>query len=314
MNIKKNLIELVGRTPLLTLENYSRVHGVEETLIAKVEFFNPGGSIKDRPALFMIEQAERDGRLRPGATIIEPTSGNMGLGMAWISSVKGYKMILVMPETMSKERQILAKAYGASVVLSPGAEGMAGSIRVAQELQESTPDSIILKQFENPYNPEAHYHTTAQEIWRDTDGLVDVVVMGVGTGGTVSGVGRGLKEHNPAIRIVAVEPESSPLLSSGKAGPHKIQGIGANFIPQNYHAEYVDQVITVADDDAIRAAREVSACEGLLVGISSGAALHVARTLAQRPEYRGKRIVAILPDTGERYLSTVEFDFDNYPL
>lgn len=314
MNIKKNLIELVGRTPLLTLENYSRVHGVEEALIAKVEFFNPGGSIKDRPALFMIEQAERDGRLRPGATIIEPTSGNMGLGMAWISSVKGYKMILVMPETMSKERQILAKAYGAKVVLSPGAEGMAGSIRVAQELQESTPDSIILKQFENPYNPEAHYHTTAQEIWRDTDGMVEVVVMGVGTGGTASGVGRGLKEHNPAIRIVAVEPESSPLLSLGKAGPHKIQGIGANFIPQNFHAEYVDQVITVSDDDAIRAAREVSACEGLLVGISSGAALHVARTLAQRPEYRGKRIVAILPDTGERYLSTVEFDFDNYPL
>lgn len=314
MNIAKKLTDLIGHTPLLELGAYAARHGLKATLAGKLEFFNPGGSIKDRPALFMIEQAERDGLLKPGATIIEPTSGNMGLGLALVAAVKGYHMVLVMPETMSLERRALARALSARVVLSPGDEGMAGSIRVAEQLRQETEGAVILGQFENPANPEAHRRTTAQEIWDDTDGRVDIVVMGVGTGGTVSGVGQGLKAHNPAVRIVAVEPASSPLLTKGVCGPHKLQGLGANFVPRNYRPEYVDEVVTVADDEAIRTSRELSACEGLLVGISAGAAVFAARRLAAMPENEGKLIVAVLPDTGERYLSTCEFDFENYPL
>lgn len=314
MKIAEQLTDLIGHTPLLKLGRYAARHGLKATLAGKLEFFNPGGSVKDRPALRMIEQAERDGLLRPGATIIEPTSGNMGLGLALVAAVKGYDMVLVMPETMSQERRALARALSARVVLSPGDEGMAGSIRLAERLRQETKDAVILGQFEHPANPEAHRLTTAQEIWDDTDGRVDIVVIGVGTGGTVSGVGQGLKAHNPAVRVVAVEPASSPMLTKGTWGPHKLQGLGANFVPRNYRPEFVDEVMTVADDDAIRTGRELSACEGLLVGISSGAAVYAARRLAAMPEHEGKLIVAILPDTGERYLSTCEFDFENYPL
>ena len=262
----------------------------------------------------MIEDAERKGILKQGATIIEPTSGNMGVGLAMVAAVKGYHMILVMPETMSLERRNLARALSAEVVLSPGAEGMSGSIRMAEKLNKEIPNSVILSQFDNPANPLAHERTTAVEIWDDTDGHVDLVVAGVGTGGTISGLGRYLKSMNPDIRVVAVEPASSPLLSGGKAGVHKLQGIGANFVPVNYSPEVVDEVICVADDDAIRTSRELSANEGLLVGISSGAAVFAAKVLAERSENLGKRIVVVLPDTGERYLSTCEFDFENYPL
>lgn len=314
MKIAESLTQLIGRTPLLRLNAYSRKYGLGIDLIAKLESFNPAGSAKDRPALYMIEDAERKGILRPGATIIEPTSGNMGVGLAMVAAVKGYQMVLVMPETMSLERRNLARALNARVVLSPAAEGMAGSVRMARELQQTTENAVILAQFENPANPLAHQETTAREIWEDTDGKVDVVIAGVGTGGTITGLGRGLKALNPKIEIVAVEPAASPLITEGKAGPHKLQGIGANFIPENYDASVVDRVLTVTDDDSIRTARELAADEGILAGITSGTAVYAARMLAQDPAYAGKRIVVVLPDTGERYLSTYEFDFENYPL
>lgn len=312
--IFSSLTELIGNTPLMYLNNIAANHGVQANLIAKIEFFNPGGSVKDRVALSMIEDAEKCGKLKPGAVIIEPTSGNTGVGLAWIASVKGYKTILTMPETMSVERQNLLKAMGAQLVLTPGSEGMSGAIKKAEELRDSIPGSVILQQFENPANPLAHVHTTAEEIWKDTDGKVDVFIAGVGTGGTLSGVGRGLKAHRSDIEIVAMEPDSSAVLSGDKPGMHKIQGIGGGFVPATYDAEVVDRVMRVTDDDAIRMGRELSLKEGLLVGISSGAAVHAAVTLGRMPEYKDKNIVVLLPDTGERYLSTVLYAFDEYPL
>lgn len=312
--IAKNLIDLVGNTPLLELAAYSATKDVNATIIAKLEYFNPAGSVKDRVALNMILDAEQKGILAPGATIIEPTSGNTGVGLAFVSAVRGYKLILTMPDTMSIERRNLVKAYGATVDLTPGAEGMKGAINRANELKAQIPGSVILQQFENPANPEAHYKTTAEEIWRDTDGKVDILVGGAGTGGTVSGTGKRLKELNPNIKVVAAEPATSPVLSGGKPGPHKIQGIGAGFVPKTYNAEVVDEVLTIENDDAILTSRQLAATEGLLVGISSGCSVAAARILAQRPENAGKKIVAILPDTGERYLSTVLYDFENYPL
>lgn len=312
--IHGNLISLVGNTPLLEVQNIEKGEELKARLIVKVEFFNPGGSVKDRVALAMIEEAEERGLLRPGAIIIEPTSGNTGIGLAWVASVKGYKLILTMPETMSLERQNLLKALGATLVLTPGNEGMTGAIRRANELKEEHEESIILGQFDNPANPTAHLHTTAEEIWNDTDGQVDIFVASVGTGGTLSGTAEGLKHHNPAIRAVAVEPDASPVLSGGTAGPHKIQGIGAGFVPQNYHAKVVDEIVRVKDDDAIRAARMLAQREGLLVGISSGAAFHAALELARQEENTGKIIVVLLPDTGERYLSTDLYAFEDYPL
>ena len=312
--IAKKLTELIGNTPLLELDAFSQKRNLETPIIVKVEFFNPGGSVKDRVALAMIEDAERSGKLRPGATIIEPTSGNTGVGLALVSAVKGYKLILTMPETMSVERRNLVKAYGATVKLTPGKDGMAGAIRAAEELRDATPGAVILQQFENPANPQRHYETTGVEIWNQTDGKVDIFVAGVGTGGTVSGIGKRLKENNPAVQIVAVEPASSPVLSGGKSGPHKIQGIGAGFVPKTYNSDVIDEVLQVENDDAIRTGRELAAEEGLLVGISSGAAVYAATQLAKRPENKGKRIVALLPDTGERYLSTVLYAFDEYPL
>ena len=312
--IFSSLTELIGNTPLMYLNNIAANHGVQANLIAKIEFFNPGGSVKDRVALSMIEDAEKSGKLKPGAVIIEPTSGNTGVGLAWIASVKGYKTILTMPETMSVERQNLLKAMGAQLVLTPGSEGMSGAIKKAEELRDSIPGSVILQQFENSANPLAHVHTTAEEIWKDTDGKVDVFIAGVGTGGTLSGVGRGLKAHRSDIEIVAMEPDSSAVLSGDKPGMHKIQGIGAGFVPATYDAEVVDHVMRVTDDDAIRMGRELSLKEGLLVGISSGAAVHAAVTLGRLPEYKDKNIVVLLPDTGERYLSTVLYAFDEYPL
>lgn len=312
--IFSSLTELIGNTPLMYLNKIAANHGVQANLIAKIEFFNPGGSVKDRVALSMIEDAEKSGKLKPGAVIIEPTSGNTGVGLAWIASVKGYKTILTMPETMSVERQNLLKAMGAQLVLTPGSEGMSGAIKKAEELRDSIPGSVILQQFENPANPLAHVHTTAEEIWKDTDGKVDVFIAGVGTGGTLSGVGRGLKAHRSDIEIVAMEPDSSAVLSGDKPGMHKIQGIGAGFVPATYDAEVVDRVMRVTDDDAIRMGRELSLKEGLLVGISSGAAVHAAVTLGRLPEYKDKNIVVLLPDTGERYLSTVLYAFDEYPL
>lgn len=312
--IAKQLIDLVGNTPLLELSNFNASKGLEARVIAKLEYFNPAGSVKDRIALAMIEDAEKKGLLKPGATLIEPTSGNTGVGLAFVSASKGYKLILTMPETMSLERRNLLKAFGAQVVLTPGADGMKGAIAKAEELRESTPGSVILQQFENPANPIAHIRTTAEEIWRDTDGKVDLFVAGVGTGGTVSGVAAGLKAHNSNVKIVAVEPSNSPVLSGGKPGSHKIQGIGAGFVPKTYNSKVVDEIIQVADDDAIRTSRELAQKEGLLVGISSGAATYAAVQLAQRPENKGKIIVALLPDTGERYLSTVLYAFEEYPL
>ena len=312
--IKKELTELIGGTPLLELSRLSRKHDAKAQVVAKLEYFNPGGSVKDRIALAMIEDAETKGILKPGAVIIEPTSGNTGVGLAWVASVKGYKAILTMPETMSKERQNLLKAMGAQLVLTEGAKGMKGAIEKAEELRDRTPGAVILGQFENPANPAAHARTTAQEIWNDTDGKVDLFVAGVGTGGTVSGVGKALKKHNPAVRIVAVEPQDSPVLSGGKPGPHKIQGIGAGFVPKIYDAGVVDEIIPVSNDDAIRTSRELAAEEGLLVGISAGAAAAAATQLALRPENKGKNIVVLLPDTGERYLSTLLYAFDEYPL
>lgn len=312
--IAKQLTELIGGTPLLELNNFSARRGLDTPIVAKVEFFNPGGSVKDRVAMAMVEDAEQRGALKPGATIIEPTSGNTGVGLALVAAVRGYHLVLVMPDTMSVERQRLAKAYGAEVVLTPGSEGMKGSVEKAESLRQETPGSVILGQFSNPANPKRHYDTTGEEIWRDTDGQVDVFVAGVGTGGTVSGVGRRLKEHNPNVHIIAVEPATSPLLSRGFSGAHKIQGIGANFVPQTYDATVVDEVFPVDNDAAILAARQLAQQEGLLVGISSGAAAFAAAEVARRPENRAKRVVCLLPDTGERYLSTVLYAFDDYPL
>lgn len=303
MNIKKDLTELIGNTPMLEVGRLSAVWNCCAEIVAKVEYFNPAGSVKDRAALSMIMDAEERGVLKPGALIIEPTSGNTGVGLAWIASLKGYKLVLTMPETMSEERRNLLKAYGATLVLTPGTEGMSGAIRKAEEIQAATPGSIILQQFDNPANPLAHERTTAEEIWRDTEGRIDIFVACVGTGGTLIGTARGLKRHRPDIRIVAVEPASSPVLSGGKAGMHKIQGIGAGFVPKNYDASLVDEVIQVSDEEAFRITKELALREGLLVGISSGAAMSAALRLAQQPEHKGKRIVVLLPDTGERYLS-----------
>lgn len=303
-HIYSNLTELVGKTPLVEVSRLAQARGAQAHVVVKVEYFNPGGSVKDRVALNMIRDAEDRGVLTPGATIIEPTSGNTGVGIAWVSRVKGYKAIIVMPDTMSVERQLLMKAAGAELVLTPGAQGMKGAVDEAERLRSQIPGAVILGQFDNPANPAAHV-STAQEIWDDTDGNVDIFVAGVGTGGTVSGVGRVLKQKNPNIQIVAVEPLSSPLLSGGKPGPHKIQGIGANFVSANYDASVVDTILQVSNEDAINTARELAQYEGLIVGISSGAAAHAALELAQRPENIGKRIVALLPDTGERYLSVM---------
>ena len=312
--IAKQLTELVGNTPLLALTRYAANRQLGATVIGKLEYFNPAGSVKDRVALAMIEEAEASGKLKPGATIIEPTSGNTGVGLAFVAASKGYRLILTMPETMSRERRALLQALGAELVLTPGVEGMKGAINQAKELRDNTPGSIILQQFENPANPATHQRNTAEEIWRDTDGKVDIFVAGVGTGGTVSGVGSGLKRHNPHIRVVAVEPAESPVLSGGKPGPHKIQGIGAGFVPVNYDKAVVDEVLPVVSDDAIRTSRALAREEGLLVGISSGAAVYAATELARRPENAGKTIVALLPDTGERYLSTMLYAFEEYPL
>lgn len=312
--IYNKLTELVGKTPLLELNNYAQKRELKGRVIAKLEYFNPGGSVKDRIALGMIEAAEKEGVLKTGATIIEPTSGNTGVGLAWVSRVKGYHLVLTMPETMSIERQNLLKALGAELVLTPGAEGMSGAIKKANALQKSIPGSLILQQFENPNNPKTHEHTTAKEIWEDTDGKVDLVVAGAGTGGTISGIGKALKRYNPKVKIVAVEPETSAVLSGNPSGPHKIQGIGAGFVPKIYDSQVVDQVVPVADDDALRTGRALSLEEGLLVGISSGAALFAAKELAKKEENRDKLIVVILPDTGERYLSTLLYAFDSYPL
>jgi len=312
--IAKNLTELIGRTPLMELAEYSRKYGLKQNIIAKLEAFNPAGSVKDRVALAMIEDAEARGALKPGATIIEPTSGNTGVGLAMVATIKGYHLMLTMPETMSIERRNLLKALGAEIVLTDGLTGMAGSIAKAQELRASIPGSIILQQFENPSNAQIHTLTTGEEIWTDTDGKVDVFVAGVGTGGTICGVARALKKHNPDVYIVAVEPESSPVLEGGVEGPHRIQGIGANFIPAIYDASVVDEVLPVPDDEAIRGGRELASTEGLLAGISSGAAVYAARLLAQRLDFADKKIVVLLPDTGERYLSTELFAFETYPL
>lgn len=306
-NIHRNLLSLIGNTPLMEVQNITREENLKARVIVKIESRNPGGSVKDRVALAMVEDAEKEGLLKPGGTIIEPTSGNTGIGLAWVASVKGYKLILTMPETMSQERMKLLKALGATLVLTPGNEGMAGSVAKARELKDNTPGAVILGQFDNPANPEAHIRTTAEEIWRDTDGEVDIFVACVGTGGTLSGTAEGLKRHNPHIKAIAVEPLASPLLSGGKAGPHQIQGIGANFIPKNYHAEIVDEIIQVSDEEAMKTTRMLAHKEGLLVGISSGAAFHAALQTARLPENEGKMIVVLLPDTGERYLSTELF-------
>lgn len=306
MKVYRSVSELIGRTPLLEVVNYERDNGLNATILAKLESFNPAGSAKDRVARAMLDDAEKRGLLQPGGTIIEPTSGNTGIGLAAVGLARGYRVILTMPDSMSAERRNPLKAYGATLVLTPGAQGMAGAIAKAEELAKEIPGSIMAGQFDNPANPAAHYATTGPEIWQDTEGQVDIFVAGVGTGGTVSGVGRYLKEQNPAVRVVAVEPSASPLLSGGQAGPHKLQGIGANFVPRNFDREVVDEIIPVAAEDAFAAGRAM-AREGVLVGITSGAALHAAKLLAQRLENASKTIVALMPDTGERYLSTELF-------
>ncbi len=305
--IYEDLTKLVGRTPLVELGHVEKAENLKARLVAKVEYFNPGGSVKDRIALAMVEAAEAEGKLKPGATIIEPTSGNTGIGLAWVASVKGYTLVLTMPETMSEERKNLLRALGATLVLTSGSEGMKGAIKKAEELRDQTPGSIILQQFENDANPKAHRTTTGEEIWADTDGEVDIFVAGVGTGGTVSGVAEALKAHKASVKAVAVEPATSPVLSGGNPGPHKIQGIGAGFKPKNYHSEAIDEVLPISNEDAFSGARQLAKQEGLLVGISSGAAFSAALQLAKRPENEGKTIVVLLPDTGERYLSTPLF-------
>ena len=309
--IYNNLTELIGRTPLLRV---SGLEGQKADIVVKLEYFNPGGSVKDRIALAMIEDAEQKGILKPGATIIEPTSGNTGVGLAWVGTARGYKVILTMPDTMSQERRSLLKALGAKLELTPGAEGMKGAIRKADELKASIEGAVILGQFVNPANPAVHERTTGEEIWADTEGKVDIFVAGVGTGGTVSGAGKTLKKYNPAVKVVAVEPSSSAVLSTGVAGKHKIQGIGAGFVPDTYNAAIVDEILTISDDEAIGASRKLASKEGLLVGISSGASFAAALKLAQDPANEGKTIVALLPDTGERYLSTVLYAFEEYPV
>ena len=306
--VYKNLTDLIGKTPLLEVAKYSEKNGLKATVLAKLEYFNPAGSVKDRIAKAMIEDAENKGLLKPGATIIEPTSGNTGIGIASVGSAKGYKVIIVMPETMSVERRSLIKAYGAEIVLTEGSKGMKGAIAKADELAAETPNSFIPGQFKNPANPEIHKKTTGPEIWEDTDGKVDIFVAGIGTGGTITGVGEYLKSKNPNVKVIAVEPAASPVLSQGKSGAHKIQGIGAGFVPDTLNTKIYDEIIAVENEDAFSASREVSKAEGLLVGISSGAALFAAAQLAKRPENAGKTIVALLPDTGERYLSTALFE------
>ena len=307
MPVFHSVTELIGRTPLLELCNYEKRHGLQATLLAKLECMNPAGSAKDRVAANMIARAEAAGRLAPGGTIIEPTSGNTGIGLAAVAAAKGYRVILTMPDTMSVERRALIAAYGAEIVLTPGGSGMAGAVAKAEELHRSIPGSMIAGQFENPANPEAHEKTTGPEIWADTEGKVDIFVAGAGTGGTVSGTGRYLKAQNPAVKIVAFEPASSPLLTEGRAGPHGLQGIGANFVPENLDRSVLDEILTVADADAYATGRELARTEGILVGITSGAAVWAAAQLARRPENAGKTIVALLPDSGERYLSTPMF-------
>lgn len=312
--IAQKLTDLIGNTPLLELSNYNKKQGLNSHIIAKLEYFNPASSIKDRIAFAMIEDAESKGILTQGSEIIEPTSGNTGVGLAFVSAAKGYKLTLTMPETMSIERRNLLKALGANLVLTPGAEGMKGAIAKAEELKSNNPRAVILQQFKNPANPQIHRLTTAEEIWRDTDGQVDIFIAGVGTGGTVTGVGEVLKKYNPNVQIIAVEPKDSPVLSGGKPGAHKIQGIGAGFIPETYNNTFIDEIIQVENDDAIRTSRLLAREEGLLVGISSGAAAFAATQVAKRPENKDKNIVVILPDSGERYLTTVLYAFDEYPL
>ena len=312
--IYKQITDLIGHTPLVELPKYSKFRGVDTPIIGKVEYFNPGGSVKDRIALAMIEDAEKAGKLKPGATIIEPTSGNTGVGLALVAAVKGYRLILTMPETMSVERRCWVNAYGAQVKLTSGKDGMKGAIKAAEELRDSIEGSIILGQFTNMANPRVHYLTTGPEVWSDTNGQVDIFVAGVGTGGTITGIGQYLKEQNPNVRIVAVEPTDSAVLSGGNSGPHKIQGIGAGFIPDTYNSAYIDEVFKVENDQAILTGRLLAQQEGLLVGISSGAAAFAATEIARRPENKGKQIVTLFPDTGERYLSTVLYAFDEYPL
>lgn len=313
-NIKTSLVELIGSTPLVEVSNIEKSEGLQARVLVKPELFNPGGSVKDRVAMAMIEAAEKDGILRPGSTIIEATSGNTGIGLAWVGAVKGYKVVLTMPDTMSVERQNLLKALGAKLVLTPGSQGMKGALAKAEEIRDNTEGGVILKQFDNPANPAIHEATTGKEIWEDTDGEVDYFVAGVGTGGTVSGVGRALKALKPSVKVVAVEPKNSAVLSGNAPGPHKIQGIGAGFEPKNFDRKAIDAIVSVTDDDAIRASRMLAKQEGLLVGISSGAAFAAALEIARKPENKGKTIVALLPDTGERYLSTLLYAFDEYPL
>lgn len=305
--VYESLTELIGGTPLLEVKNFSRENNLDVRVLAKLEYFNPAGSVKDRVAAAMIEAAEKSGKLKPGSVIIEPTSGNTGIGLAAIAAAKGYRIILTMPETMSVERRNLLKAYGAELVLTEGAKGMKGAIAKAQELAAETEGSFIPGQFENPANPQAHFRTTGPEIWEDTDGKVDIFVAGVGTGGTISGIGEYLKSRNPEVKVVAVEPETSPVLSKGTPGPHKIQGIGAGFVPDILNTEIYDEIITISNEDAFATGRAFAKAEGVLVGISSGAALQAAKQLAKRPENKGKTIVVLLPDTGDRYLSTPLF-------